>query len=129
VDARTAARMLALGRIAAGLGLLVAPPLVSGAWTGRHAGNAHAKVLGRALGARDLVIGLGALAALGGRGAATPWLLAGLVADTTDFVVTVAERDDLPGIAVPVIGSAAGAGIVLGLYGLTAGEQRTPVPA
>ena len=129
MDARTAARLLSLGRIAAGVGLLAAPPLVAGAWTGRHARKAHARVLSRALGARDLVIGLGALAALGGRGAATPWLLAGLVADTTDLVVTLAERDDLPDAAVPFIGSAAGAGIVLGLYGLTAGDSRAPVPA
>jgi hypothetical protein len=52
------------------------------------------QVLTRALGARDLVLGVGALRALG-RGDARRWFAAHAVADTTDLVATLVARDRL----------------------------------
>jgi hypothetical protein len=132
VDPRTAARLMAAGRAAIGLSLIATPTLATSMWLGRHARKTHAQVLVRALGARDLAIGLGALWALGGGGNPQPWLLGGVIADVTDVVATVAARDSLPATAVPLIASAGGVGAAIGAYGLVGldgGAPSAPVPA
>lgn len=81
-------------------------------------------MLARALGARDLALGVGLLAALGGRGSPRPWLAAGVVSDTTDIVATAIESDSLPATALPAVLAAGGTGVALGVYALTgAGES------
>jgi hypothetical protein len=121
---------MSIGRVAIGLGLVATPRIATGLWLG-PAVRSPAKVLARALGARDLAIGAGALAALGGEGSLRPWLLAGLLADVTDFAATLADRDGLPGTAVPVVAAAAGAGVALGAIALAgeSGGHSAPVPA
>jgi len=113
---------MSVSRVALGLSLIAAPRLATTGWLGRDARRGSAHVLARALGARDLAIGAGVLAASGGGGSLRPWLLAGLVADATDLAATLAQQDDLPGTAVPLIASAAGAGIALGAYALSGGD-------
>jgi hypothetical protein len=119
VSPRSAARQLAVSRVIVGLALIVKPQLVTSLWVGRPTFRAPARVLARALGIRDAAIGLGLLAALGGRGSPRPWLIAGTVADAFDIAATVAESDSLPGTAVPVVVAAGGTGAALGAYALT----------
>src|SRR4051794_41953535 len=82
------------------------------------------------MGARDLAIGLGALAGLrDGRGA-RPWLLAGTLADAADLVATLRARDALAptavvGIAALAAGATAG-GLWLAPELGQRGPQRTP---
>ena len=126
---RVAAILLSVGRIGAGASLLAKPDFAMTAWIGRRGKSPGAAVAGRALGARDLVIGAGLAAALAGGGSTRSWLVAGLLADAVDLAVTVVERDDLPSSALPLIGGAASSGVALGLLGLAAGDGSADSPA
>jgi hypothetical protein len=115
MDSTLPARALGAGRVAAGLALLAAPEQTTPLWIGkRRSRTPAARVLTRAMGARDLAIGAGSIAG----GPLRPWLVAGLIADTADLSATLFERDKLPDTAVPLIAGLAGAGIVTGLLAL-----------
>jgi hypothetical protein len=89
---------LSLNRIAFGAGFVVSPSSAR-SWIGpRMAAKPQSHVLTRALGARDIALGLGALFALGKgeRRQARSWMLGHLVADGTDLEATIAERRHLP---------------------------------
>src|SRR4051812_15321000 len=116
MDSRTLARIQALGRVAFGAGLAVAPSTVAGTWVGGPAERSGGRVLAVAMGARDLAIGVGILRALGGSHGASAWIRAGVLADTADLVATVRERDELPTLAVPVVAAMAAGSVALGLY-------------
>ena len=102
-----------------GLGLIAKPDLIAGLWVGRPTFRAPARVLARGLGIRDIALGVGLLAALGGRGSPRPWLIAGTIADAADMAITIAESDSLPATAVPIVVAAGGSGAALGAYALT----------
>jgi hypothetical protein len=114
VSPRDTARLLAIGRLVFGIGLIARPSLVTSPWLGARASEPAGIVLGRALGIRDVAIATGLLAALGGRGSPRPWLIAGAVSDAVDLTATVLERDSLPGTALPAIVPVAGSGALLG---------------
>ena len=123
---------MAAGRVAIGLSLIATPRIAAGPWLGRPVLKPHGRVLARALGIRDMAIGLGSLWALGGGGNPQPWLLGGLLADLVDVVATVSERDSLPSAAVPLVVAAGGTGAAIGAYGLVGidgSAPSAPVPA
>ena|SRR5215208_1534434 len=89
--------MLAINRVLFGLGYVLAPEQMGGGWIGRQASKPQTRVFTRALGARDLALGLGALMALATGGqAARPWFAAHAIADGTDLAATSLARDELP---------------------------------
>lgn len=97
MDVLALGRALAVNRIAIGLAYVVAPGRAGRGWIGDAAEDGAAKVFTRALGARDLALGAGALRALSGDGAgARPWLAGQALADGTDLVATLLARDHLP---------------------------------
>lgn len=110
----TLARVLAVGRIAIGTALFVAPALSARSWLGDDVDDAGAKMATRGLGARDVAIGLGLLTALGGEGDPRRWLDAGVLGDLADATAAVLARDERPSGAViatvAVAGGAAAAG-------------------
>lgn len=114
---------MSIGRVAIGAVLLAAPQLVTPPWLGRQGLKPAARLMGRAMGARDLGIGAAVLAG----GPVRPLLAAGIVADATDLVATLLERDHLPRTAVPLVVGTAGAGVAIGLYGLTGGPAAQEV--
>jgi hypothetical protein len=87
--AHAAARMLAAGRVLIGASLLAAPDLAAGPWVGDDARTHGARVIVRALGARDAALGAGTLAAAGDRTQLRRWLLASAACDAADFVATL----------------------------------------
>ena len=94
---RTLAILLALNRIQYGLGMILTPERNAKVWVGgRAARRTPTKVLAQALGARDLVMGAGALRALGDPDAARAWFTALAVADGVDIPVTALAGDDIP---------------------------------
>jgi hypothetical protein len=94
---RALAATLAVNRVAFGLGYLWAPRATGRRWIGKVARDPAVGVLTRALGARDLVLGAGALFALATRGrTARPWFAAHTVADGVDLAATIAARRRLP---------------------------------
>jgi hypothetical protein len=83
--------------------------------------TAAANVLGGAVGARDAVLGAGALAALAaGDDAAKPWLIGGVAADALDLAATLRNAGDLPTAAVAGVAAVAGGAAAAGLYALKA---------
>jgi hypothetical protein len=93
---RDAARGIALGRVALGAGLLLAPAAIGRLWVGAVADRAGTQVVLRGFGARDLVLG-GIALHLAGRGpAGARALQACALVDAVDAAATLAQRRDLP---------------------------------
>jgi hypothetical protein len=88
-QAHTAARMLAAGRLLIGVTMFAAPDLVAAPWVGEDARRAGARVVVRALGARDAALGAGTLVAAGDAAQLRRWLLASSASDAADFVATL----------------------------------------
>lgn len=116
MDPRELARLHGLGRAVVGLTLTLAPERAGAGWIGRDAGRPGARVMTRAMGARDLAIGLGAAYTAGQGYGAKPWQLAGVLADTADLLATLRERDALPSTAVLGVSAIAGGSLLLGLW-------------
>ena len=95
--ARTAAAAVAVLRTAYGAALLAVPTRVTRNWLGRDRSRAATVVALRGLGAREVVLHGGALAAVLGGGSVRPWMVASIGGDCSDVVATWASRDGLPG--------------------------------
>jgi hypothetical protein len=128
LDARDALRRgattVAAARVAVGVVALAWPALPSRPWvgTGEAGGDLPSRVFGRALGGRDLALGLGALAALrqadnasgapGEQRPASAWVAAGALSDAMDVAASLAAWRELPRLTRwLVVGSAAGAAL------------------
>lgn len=78
------------GRVVAGATLLVAPRLAVSLWAGKEVPSPVAVVLARALGIRDVLLGLATMRAVQNEGDLRPWLLANAAADGVDALATLA---------------------------------------
>jgi hypothetical protein len=116
---RRGALAVAAGRVGLGVIALAEPAVPARPWVGAAADGVAARVFGRALGSRDLVLGLGALAALGrpaaGAGPARVWVGAGALADALDVAATIASWDELPRRSRWLVAASAGAAAVTGV--------------
>lgn len=114
MDHRQLARGIAAGRVVVGAALIAAPGAAGARWIGDAAHQPAVKVFTRALGVRDLALGLGALQALDADAPAEPWVTLGMLSDAVDLAATLLAvralglRRALPVIA--VAGGAAAAG-------------------
>ena len=90
-----AARALAAGRIVFGVAALVAPRLSAAAWVGPVGLWKSATPLTRALGARDVLLGMMALHTLDRPEVARRWQLSLAACDAVDGLSTLAVRDKL----------------------------------
>jgi len=108
------ARLVALGRIGIGCTALAAPAVMTRPWIGAGADSDDAKLLARAMGGRDLALGLGTLRALGADDAdARPWVALAGTADAVDAAVTLLAFRRLPRITRwGVLAATAGAALV-----------------
>ena len=112
MDATSVARLIALGRLGLGAGLVAAPGLAGRAWVGAEGATTGAKVLGAGFGARDVAIGSGLWRALERGEDASGWLLAGAAGDVADLLATLAARRSLPvlgRLGVPVLAASGAA--------------------
>ena len=105
-----AARGLALGRVALGAGLLLAPATLGRPWVGAVADRPGAQVVLRGFGARDIVLGGIALHLAGHRPAGARALQACALVDAVDAVATLAQRRDLPPLGATAVAVLAAAG-------------------
>ena len=86
---RILAGLISLGRFGVGVAFIARPTLIDRAWIGKQARVPGAQVLARAVGARDLALGLGGLQAVARNdGSAQPWLGAAALCDAVDFGAT-----------------------------------------
>lgn len=92
------AQGMGVGRAALGAGFIVMPGLLGKLWIGDEAETPGAKLLIRAVGVRDLVLGVGILSALRGRGART-WVQAAALSDAVDVTAAAIAGDSIPSYA------------------------------
>lgn len=124
---RATLKAIALARTVLGVVALTFPELPARPWVGRHdAASTGGRVLARALGSRDIALGVGALAAMGGvppadnRDQAADWVGMGVLADALDALVTVAAFRSLPRRGRWQVLAAAGGSAVVGALSLRA---------
>ena len=105
---RTLTALFSLGRLAFGAGLVASPVRLASGWLGEDAARPPVKIVVRALGARDVALSAGTLAALDDRDALKLWIAGAMLSDICDVASTVVT----PGEALP--GNARWGTIVLG---------------
>ena len=115
---RRGAVTVAAGRVAVGLTALAWPSVLARPWVGASADDLAARVFGRALGGRDVALGLGALAALQRPGAepgsAAAWVAAGALSDALDVAASLASWRELPRMTRWLVAASAGGAAVTG---------------
>ena len=127
---RRGATAVAAGRVALGVTALAWPSVPARPWVGAAADDVAARVFGRALGARDLALGLGALAALQGpaaqAGSARAWVAAGALSDALDVVATVSSWPELPRVTRWLVAASAGGAALAGAAGALVADGAKP---
>jgi hypothetical protein len=112
---------VAAGRVALGLTAVAWPAAPARPWVGAAADDLAVRVFGRALGARDLALGLGALAAVrrpaSDRGSASAWVAAGALSDALDVAATVRSWRELPRRGRWLVTASAGGAALIGAAG------------
>jgi hypothetical protein len=94
---RILAGLISFGRLLFGVAFIAQPKLMDRGWIGKQARLPGAQVLARAVGARDLALGLGGLQAVRRNdGTARPWLSAAAICDAVDFGATWAAGRGIP---------------------------------
>jgi hypothetical protein len=125
---RHGARAIAAARVALGLIALAWPSVPARPWVAE--GDLAARVFGRALGGRDLALGLGALAALQNpaeAGSASAWVAAGALSDALDVAASLSSWRELPRVGRWLVVMSAGGAAVAGAAGALAVRPK-PVP-
>jgi hypothetical protein len=111
---RILALVISFGRFLFGVAFIAKPTLLEGAWIGKQARLPGAQLLGRAVGARDLVLGLGGVqAAARDDGSAPAWMAAAATCDAVDFGATWAAGQGIPSEARRGVLAIAGVGCLL----------------
>jgi hypothetical protein len=135
MNPRELALSQARGRIAVGAALVLVPGL-GRLWIGPEARRPAVKLLARALGVRDLALGLGVVIALDRGAPVRGWLEAGALADVVDLGATLIAGDAIPDdarktVAAVAAGSAAMAALLARALDEPppAGEVRAPEAA
>lgn len=115
--ARQLAASVAWGRIGLGVTAVLTPSVPLRPWVGREiAWRPRAKLLARALGFRDIALGLGVVMALRQDAPVRGWVEGGGLADAGDLVATLLAFGTLPKFGRwVVLASAAGAVAASGL--------------
>jgi hypothetical protein len=116
MEARDVAVGLAVGRIAVGVASLVAPGVVGRAMMGSEGDSGGMRCLFRVVGARDLALGIGVVAALDRRAPVGGWLRASAVADGLDAAGTLLARRHLRPTVFPAAAGAATGGALLSVW-------------
>ena len=106
----TFVRVLAVGRIVAGVAMILKPEETVGGWIGgRTASLGGTQAVTQAMGARDLALGAGALAAFARGSDARTWVALGAFCDVVDLAATLTGEDIPLGGRVIVTAMATGA--------------------
>jgi hypothetical protein len=113
MEARDLAVGLAGGRIAIGVVSLLAPGRVGRAMMGPDGDSGGTRLFLCVVGARDLALGIGVLAALDRSAPVRGWLRASAVVDGLDAVGSVLARHHLRPTVFPAAAAAATAGALL----------------
>ena len=127
--ARALARLVGAGRVAVGVTALVSPVAVTEPWIGSLARAPGVRVFARAMGGRDIALGIGTLRAVTRPGdEARTWVALGGVADTVDLLATAFSFAKLPRRrwAILVVTAAAAVASFRAATALEGPERATP---
>ncbi len=122
--ARQAAAAVAGLRIAYGAALLITPPNTTRRWlgaAGQRPGGGQVAI--RALGAREVALHAGALAAALGGASILPWFAASIAGDRADIGSTFAAREALPEHSAAATAVVAGASAAMSAAVVAAAER------
>jgi hypothetical protein len=108
---REVARVLNAGRIAIGLGLVIAPRLAARAWIGAEADGPGTQAVARAHGIRDALLGAIALHTLDSPQVAPRYQATLAICDAVDLGATLAARRSLPWTGTVLVGAMAATGV------------------
>jgi hypothetical protein len=111
VSPRDVARALNVGRIALGLSLVLAPRLTARSWIGDDAARPGTRVVLRAHGIRDALLGALALHTLDAPQVGPRYQATLAVCDAVDFGATVAARRSLPRAGAVLVAAMAAVGV------------------
>jgi hypothetical protein len=92
MNSRQVALVLARSRAVLGLAALTLPGLFDRVWLGGAKATPSAKAVTRALGAREIVLGIGTLTSVKEQTQGPEWLSMGAVADGVDAAVSLLVR-------------------------------------
>jgi hypothetical protein len=105
------------GRGLFGVGLAVAPGKLASGWIPDDAARDQTQVILRGLGARDIALAGGTVAAVLNEDDVRPWLISAMACDTADIVAAFLAGDSLPSRArwgtLALAGAAVAAGAAL----------------
>jgi hypothetical protein len=98
MDPRTVGIAVGATRMGFGAGMMLSPPRFARSWTGPGVRRRPARVLGRALGARELAIGAGGLLAArsGDAEDVRRWFALGAVPEALDVAITLTDGPRTP---------------------------------
>jgi hypothetical protein len=120
---RAAALAVAGARMAYGLALAVAPASTGSKWIGDDGGRPATGVALRALGAREIALHAGAVAAVLRGDPVRPWFLASMVGDCMDVVATAGAAAHVPDGAPLKTAAVAGGSALLSALVLSAVDR------
>ena len=121
---------ISLGRILFGTVFISQPNVMDQGWIGKQARLPGAQVLTRAVGARDLAMGLGGLqAAVRNDGSARAWMAGAALCDAVDFAATYAAGRKIPRSSrTSVLAVAAGAAVLSAIAAIGSGAPTETEP-
>ena len=96
MDPKQLAQGVGIARIAFGIGFVTMPGWTGRIWVGSDAHRPAVKVLTQAIGARDLLMGMGTLMAMRSGRSARGWLEAISFTDVVDFTCGFLAGDRIP---------------------------------
>ncbi len=130
---RILAGLISVGRLLFGVAFIAQPNLMERAWIGKQARLPGARLLTRAVGARDLALGRGGLQALRRNdGSARAWLAAAAVCDAVDLGATRSAGRGIPRQARTGVLAIAGVSLLLSAIaavGVGRPGQAQPLPS
>ncbi len=116
--------LISIARFCFGVVFISRPTIMDEAWIGKQARMPGAQVLSRAVGARDLALGLGGVqAAVRNDGSARQWMGAAAICDAVDFGATWVAGRKIPRSARTSVLAIAAGSTVLSLLA-AAGSSR-----
>jgi hypothetical protein len=111
-QARQLAASVAWIRVGIGVVAMLAPTVVARPWVGSDASRPTSKVFARAMGVRDLALGLGVILAMRHDAPVRGWVEGGGLADTGDVLATLLAFGSLPRFSRWLVVASAGGGAV-----------------
>src|SRR5213080_1378838 len=110
---------VAAARIVFGLGFIAMPGWTGRVWIGRDSDRPAVRVLTQAIGARDLLMGVGALIAMRRRKHVRAWMQAISLTDVIDFACALAARNAIPPVSRAAVLALAGGSAAQAAYAST----------